>query len=144
MRKLLLSIVLLTFAITATAQEMAKQQAESLTTYLSLDATQKEAVYQLYKTTNETRNQKREAVVAANKPSKEVRLKREKLDKAKKPRPEKKQSAADPKRKTSSPVSDRLLLITHKQTESNPSLLGELKKILTQQQYTKWQAIGKK
>jgi len=143
MKKMLLSIALITFSITATAQEMAKQQAESLTAHLNLNTTQKEAVYQLYKTAEEKQSQERKAVVASNKPSEKSRIAREKNEKSRKPRPEKKPSMKPAKGKSLT-SSERFTLIAHKQAESNPSLLSEIKKILTKQQHGKWQAIGKK
>lgn len=141
MKKLVVSMVFLAFVITATAQQMAEQQAESIATYLDLNAGQKKTVFQLYKAEEEKQNQKR----ASNKPSDKAVLDHEKAEKSpNKSRSEIKPSGKARNEKPAMSSSDRFLLIAYRKAESNPSLKKELEKILTKPQYEKWQALDKK
>ena len=145
MRKLVVITALLAFVSTATAQDMAMEQAESVASYLDLNENQKEAVYKLYKAAADEQRQKWGAAMAARKSSdrEKARAAQEKITKSKETRPTPKHSKrATPKSTMSS--SERFLMIAYRRAESNPALKQELQNTFTQKQAEKWHKIGKK
>ena len=143
-RSTLLGMALLAFVILTKAQDMAKEQAESISTYLSLDANQKEAVFQIYKALEDKKKQEREALSPSGKPSKEaIVAAREKAKKARETRDVPKASGKNRRIKPGMSLSERILLLSYRQAELDPSIQQKLQEVFTGSQYEKWQSIGK-
>ncbi len=117
------------------------QQAESIATHLGLNKSQKQAVLKLYKAEEGKQRQKREVAMA--KRSDKDRANREKAAKSKKTRKAPKASKKTKSKSTTS-LSDRILMTAYGKARSNPNIMKELEKIFTLKQYQKWQELGKR
>ncbi len=147
MKKLIVTMMLLAFISTATAQGMANKLAESVATHLSLNASQKQTVVKLYKAAEKKQRENREKAIAARKSSgnANARSAREKAAKTKKTRPASKASGKKRKKaKSATATADRFLMIAYRKAMTNPTLKQELLKVFNKQQTAKWQQIGKR
>lgn len=141
MKKLILGLSLLLFAGAAMGQGFAKQQSESIATYLGLNPGQKAKVLQVYKKEVDKSARKHQEV-AAKRPPKATLDARKKAQTAKSKR---KAPKASPRRvdpaKGKAP-SNRILHISFNEAQKTPGMQNELKAIFTAAQYSKWMELA--
>lgn len=142
MKKLMLGLSLVLFAGIAMGQGLAKQQSESIATYLELDQSQKAKVFQVYKKVEDKKVKKHEAMVAANPPSQATQKAKEKSKSNKSKRKNPKASGKKVDLSKGRAHSEIILRLSFNQAQHIEGMQADLKAIFSSAQNGKWMELA--
>ena len=137
-------MMFLTAGLALSAQNAAKEESESIATFLALNAQQKQAVAKLYSTEEKKMAQNRENGRSAKKPSKAQVEAREKNANKKADHSKAKPAVKHGKEKPTVAQSKHILYMAYGKARKNPAIQQGMKEVLTPEQFSKWNTLGKK
>ncbi len=144
MKTFLLAFVLLFAGLAVSAQNMAKDESESIATYLSLSNAQKQAVKQLYNSEEDKIRQSRESARTSHRTSSADRTARENAAAKKTSHASSRPKVKHGSERPTVSASEHTLRVAYGKAKRNPAIQQGMKDILTPAQFTKWNSLGKK